>query len=348
MAEDVHAAPSQDARRELFRSTLPYQQPVLRKALWQVANTLIPYLLLWGLMVRTVHRGYPFGVTLALAVPAAAFLIRIFILFHDCTHSAFFASRRANTVLGYLSGILTFTPYEDWRRTHAIHHATLADLDRRGTGDVWTMTVDEYLAAPRRVRWAYRLFRNPLVMFGLGPIFVFLLSGRFAHQGAEWRERRSVYITNAAILAIIILASLTIGLRTYLLIQLPVIWMAGSCGIWLFYVQHQFEGVYWSRHEVWDPLRAVLEGSSHYHLPGVLQWITGHIGMHHIHHIRPRIPNYNLQRCYDEIPALQAVRALSIGRSLGCLRLNVFDERKGKLVSFRSLRARPQSNATAG
>ena len=348
MAVDAHAAPSEDAKPDLQKITLPYQQPDLRKALWQVVDTLIPYSLLWYLMVRTVQRGYPYGITLALAAIASAFLTRTFIIFHDCTHSAFFASRHANTALGYICGILTFTPYEEWRRTHAIHHVTVADLDRRGTGDVWTMTVDEFQAAPRRVRLAYRVLRNPLALLGLGPIFDFLLFYRFAGKGAQKRERTSVYITNAALLAIMVVASLIIGLRTYVLVQLPVVFITGACGIWLFYVQHQFEGVYWSRHEAWDPLRAALEGSSHYQLPGVLQWVSGHIGMHHIHHIRPRIPNYNLLCCYDEIPALQAVRPLSIGRSLKSLRLTVYDEQRGQLVSFRSLRARPHSSTPAG
>ena len=221
-----------------------------------------------------------------------------------------------------------------------MHHATVGDLDRRGTGDVYVMTVDEYLAAPKLKRIAYRLFRNPLVMFGLGPASVFLIAHRFSHKGARKRHRFSVYFTNLAIAAIIGVASLTIGFRTYLLVQLPIILIAAAVGVWLFYVQHQFEGVYWARHESWDPMRAALEGASYYKLPKVLQWFTGNIGLHHIHHVRPRIPNYNLQRCYDEVAAMQAVEPLTIRKSLRSLQLHLWDESNQKLVGFRSLRAR--------
>jgi len=329
-------------RPDWYQSILKYDQPSLRKAIGQLIDTFVPYFALWALMVRTVQSGHAYWVTLALAIVAAALLVRIFIFFHDCCHGSFFASRRANRILGYISGMLTFTPYEDWRRSHAGHHATAGDLDRRGTGDVWTLTVEEYLAAPGLRRLVYRFFRNPLVMFGLGPAFVFLLAQRFPHKGTRKRERNSVVFTDLAILAIIGVASVTIGLRAYALIQLPIMLVASTIGVWLFYVQHQFEGVYWARHEVWDPMRAALEGSSYYKLPRVLQWFTGNIGLHHIHHVRPRIPNYNLQQCYDDTPALQAVRPLTIRRSLQSLRMNLWDEKRQKLVSFRSLKALPQ------
>jgi omega-6 fatty acid desaturase (delta-12 desaturase) len=340
----AHSGPAktQLTRPDWYQSILKYDQPSLRKAIGQLIDTFVPYFALWALMVRTVQSGHAYWVTLALAIVAAALLVRIFIFFHDCCHGSFFASRRANRILGYISGMLTFTPYEDWRRSHAGHHATAGDLDRRGTGDVWTLTVEEYLAAPGLRRLVYRFFRNPLVMFGLGPAFVFLLAQRFPHKGTRKRERNSVVFTDLAILAIIGVASVTIGLRAYALIQLPIMLVASTIGVWLFYVQHQFEGVYWARHEVWDPMRAALEGSSYYKLPRVLQWFTGNIGLHHIHHVRPRIPNYNLQQCYDDTPALQAVRPLTIRRSLQSLRMNLWDEKRQKLVSFRSLKALPQ------
>jgi omega-6 fatty acid desaturase (delta-12 desaturase) len=310
---------------------------------WQLVDTFVPYAALWALMVRTVQLGVSYWITLALAVVAAGFMTRIFIIFHDCGHGSFFASRRANTILGYVCGILTFTPYEDWRHAHGVHHATVGDLDRRGTGDVYVMTVDEYLAAPRLKRIAYRLFRNPLIMFGLGPGAIFLITHRFAHKGAKKHQRYSVYLTNLAIAAIIALASLTIGLRTYVAVQLPIILIGTTVGVWLFYVQHQFEGVYWARHEAWDPMRAALEGASYYKLPKVLQWFTGNIGLHHIHHVRPRIPNYNLQQCYDEVPAMQAVEPLTIRKSLKSLGLHLWDEDQQRLVGFRSLRMRPRA-----
>ena len=331
-----------------YPALVRYGKPDLRKATWQLLDTLVPYLALWVLMIRVVQQGFSYWITLALAVVAGAFLVRVFILFHDCCHGSFFASRRANRILGYVSGILAFTPYEDWRRTHAGHHATAGDLDRRGIGDVWTLTVDEYLAAPRLKQLAYRFFRHPVVTFGLGPAVMFLIVQRFPQKGARRQERFGVILTDLAILAIIAVASLTIGLRTYLLIQLPIVLVAASTGVWLFYVQHQFAGVYWARHKDWDPVRAALEGSSYYRLPKLLRWFTGNIGLHHIHHARPRIPNYNLQQCYDDIPALQAIQPLTLRKSFRSLWMNLWDEAQQELVSFRSTKIHPQQSTSQG
>jgi omega-6 fatty acid desaturase (delta-12 desaturase) len=314
-------------------------QPNHRKAIWQLINTFIPYIALWGLMIYSIQSGLSYWITLGLIVLSSGFLARIFIFFHDCGHGSFFASQRANRWLGYLTGILTFTPYEDWRHAHAIHHATAGDLDRRGVGDVWTMTAEEYLSASRAQRTFYRIYRNPFVMFGLGPAIVFLITQRLPHKGAGKRERQSVWITNAAILAIVLLAHFTIGLRTYLLIQIPLMLLTGSLGIWLFYVQHNYEGVYWVRHEEWDPVKSALEGSSYYKLPKVLQWLTGNIGLHHIHHLRPRIPNYRLQECFDEIPAMQEVEPVTLKSGIKTLWLKLWDEDQGKMISFSKLRA---------
>jgi len=323
-----------------------FKQPSLRKAMWQMSNTCIPYVALWSLMVLMLKRGYPYWITLALAIVAAAFLVRIFIFFHDCTHGSFFASQRANRILGRILGLLTFTPFQEWRYLHLSHHATAGDLDRRGKGDIWTMTVNEYRAAPLYKRMGYRIFRNPLVIFGLGPALIFIFSMRFSHRGARKKERLDVLFTNLILAAVIALASLLIGLRPYLMIQLPVIFVAGTIGIWLFYVQHQFEGVYWASHDSWDPKRAAMEGSSYYKLPRIMQWFTGNIGLHHIHHDQPRIPNYNLQRCYDEIPALQEVKPLTILRSLESPKLKLWDEKLNKMVGFRALKALPQESGS--
>ncbi|MCD4716082.1 MAG: fatty acid desaturase [Desulfobacterales bacterium] len=321
-----------------YQGIRKYEKPDLSKAIWQLLNTFIPYFLILYLMYLTIQSGYSYWITLALAVPAAGFLGRIFIFFHDCVHSSFFASRKANTILGRICGILTFTTYEDWRRAHGIHHATVGDLDRRSVGDIWTLTVDEFLTAhrPRQIR--YRIFRNPLVIFGLGPAYEFLISHRFSHKGARKSERYGVYFNNLAILAIIVAAGLTIGFRTYVLIQLPVIIFCGLMALWVFYIQHQFAGVYWARHEGWDPIQIAMQGSSYYKLPRLLQWFSGNIGYHHIHHIRPRIPNYNLQRCYDETPAMRNVEPLTIRKSLKSPFLHLWDENRKKLVSFRSLK----------
>jgi len=316
----------------------PYGKPNQQKAIWQIVTSIGPYLLLWAIMIATMQAGLPYIVTLALAVVAAGFVIRTFIIFHDCCHGSFFASRDANRILGTITGILTFTPYEPWRLSHARHHATAGNLDRRGSGDVYTMTVAEYRAAPWWKRWGYRAFRHPLVMFGLGPFFSFVLSQRFARSGAERREHVSVALTNLALLAVLGIAWATIGLRTYLLIQMPVILIAAMFGIWLFYVQHQFEGVYWARNETWDRARAAIEGSSYYKLPRILQWFTGNIGLHHIHHLRATIPNYNLQAAYDDIPALQTVKPPTLGSSLKCLGLALYDETHGQLLRFSALK----------
>jgi len=326
-----------------YRALAAYEQPNLRRASWQLLNTFVPYAALWILMVWMVRREASSWWIAAVLVVAAGLLVRIFIIFHDCCHESFFASRRANQLLGYVAGILTFTAFEDWRRTHARHHATAGDLDRRGDGDIWTLTVAEYQAAPTRTRLAYRLIRNPFVLLVLGPPVLFLLAQRIPQKGAGKREHFSVIVTDLAILAIIGVASVTIGLRVYLVIQLAIMWIAGALGVWLFYVQHQFEGVYWARHQDWDYFRAAMEGSSYYQLPKVLQWFSGNIGLHYLHHLRPRIPNYYLQPCYDNTPILQTVAPLTIRRSLGSLSLNLWDEANHKLVSFRSLKhAQPQ------
>jgi omega-6 fatty acid desaturase (delta-12 desaturase) len=316
-----------------------HAQADLRKAIWQLINTFIPYIAMWALMIYTVQQGYSYWLTLLLILLTSGFLVRIFIFFHDCGHGSFFASRQANRILGYITGILTFTPFDDWRHAHAIHHATAGDLDRRGVGDVWTMTTEEYRESSKFQRLAYRIYRNPFIMFGIGPVSVFFITQRLPHKGAGKRERQSVWITNAGLLAILLLAHFTIGIQTYLLIQLPLMFIAGSAGIWLFYVQHQYEDVYWARHEEWDPVKSALEGSSYYKLPKVIQWLTGNIGLHHIHHLRPRVPNYNLQQCYDELPAMQDVIPITLRRSLDSLWLKLWDEEQQQMISFRALNA---------
>jgi len=338
----VSRAGTQTPEPKWYKALSTYEQPNRRKAVWQLFNTFGPYIALWALMVYLVRQGYSYWITLAFAAVAAVLFTRIYIFFHDCCHRSFFASPRANRILGYIAGILTCTPYEDWRRAHAGHHATAGDLDRRGVGDVWMMTVAEYLAAPPWKRFAYRFLRNPVVMLGLVPAGLSLILHRFPHRGAGKRERQSVIVTNLAILAMIGLASVTIGVGTYLSIQLPITLMAGTVGVWLFYVQHQYEGVYWARHQDWDPMKAALEGSSYYRLPKVLQWCTGNIGLHHIHHARPSIPNYNLQQCCDDIPVLRAVEPMTFRKSLKSLRMNLWDEQAQKLVSFRSMKTQPK------
>lgn len=339
MSESVSAEKVKTPLPAWIKATKAYEQADTRKALWQLVNTLVPYALLWYLMIRTIQLGYSYWLTLALAVPAGGLLVRIFIFFHDAGHGSFFTSRTANTLVGYLTGILTFSAYEEWRHNHGVHHATAGNLDRRGVGDVWTMTVAEYQSAPWQTRLAYRCLRHPAVLLILGPLFSFLIKPRFPGKNSGPRQRLSIYLTDLAVAAILVLAGLTIGLRTYVLVQLPILMIGGAAGVWLFYIQHQFQGVYWARQAEWDPLQAALRGSSYYRLPKVLQWFSGNIGLHHLHHIRPRIPNYHLQACYDAIPELQAVTPLTLRTSLQSLWLNLYDEQQQRMVSFRAARA---------
>lgn len=313
-----------------------YQTPKLSSSLWQVANTLIPYLLLLVAMYASLS--YSYWITLALAVPTGGLLTRIFILFHDCGHGSFFKSQRANNILGMLCGMLVFTPYYQWRFDHAIHHATAGDLDRRGTGDIVTLTVNEYLELSTWQRFKYRLYRSPIVLLGFGPWYTFLISQRLVSATARRRERLSVHFTNLTIVAIVLISWATIGLPAYLMIQLPVAFIGGLAGIWLFYVQHQFEGTYWESHDEWDYVTAALRGSSYFKLPKVLQWFTGNIGLHHIHHLSSRIPNYALQQCMNENPEFINVTTITLWSSLKSLRLNLWDEERHKLVGFGELK----------
>jgi omega-6 fatty acid desaturase (delta-12 desaturase) len=324
-----------------YKLTEPYARSRTMSSVGQLINSLIPYLLCMAFMAYCVLQEYPYLFTLLLAIVAAGFYVRIFILFHDCTHGALFNSPRWNRNIGYLCGVLVFTAFHDWRRTHAAHHIRAGDLDRRGFGDIWTLTLEEFRTAPLLIRLAYRLYRNPLVLFILGPSYYFLVGNRWPSKGARKRDILSVVYTNLALIFIIVTASLSVGLETYLLVQLPVIVIAGAAGIWLFYVQHQFKGVYWAHTTDWEPLKVAMQGASFYQLPKLLQWFTGNIGYHHLHHVRPAIPNYMLQSCHEAIPALQAVKPLTLRASLACIGLKLYDEEHQELVGFNA--HQPQS-----
>ena len=312
-----------------------YRQPSAWRSAFQIVNSLVPYGVLWYLMFRTLAVSY--WLTLALAVLASGFLARVFIIHHDCGHGSFFKSRRANDVIGFITGVLTFTSYRFWRWEHAVHHASAGDLDRRNLGDVWTMTVQEYLDASRSKRFAYRVVRNPFVLFVLAPPFLFLILHRFSSKKASKRDRRSVSWTNLAILAVGVSLSLLMGVKAYLMIQLSVMAVTATAGVWLFYVQHQFEGVCWERHDEWDYTAAALRGSSYYKLPRILQWFSGNIGFHHIHHLCPGIPNYNLEKCHNEHPLFQEVTTLTLLSSLRALTFRLWDESQRRLVGWRHL-----------
>jgi omega-6 fatty acid desaturase (delta-12 desaturase) len=323
------------------KTVAKYQHSDTRRSWWQVINTLVPYISLWILMVLSLKVSY--WLTLLLAIPTAGFMIRTFILFHDCGHGSFFKSKRANDTLGIITGIMTFTPYYQWRHNHSIHHATVGDLDRRGVGDVMTMTVAEYQAAPGWKKLGYRIMRNPLILFTIGAPLSFAIGQRFSSRGASKKERFSVYWTNLALLLIILLMWGTIGIKAYILVQLPILVLGTVAGVWLFYVQHNFDGVYWARHDRWDFVKASLQGSSFYKLPRILQWFTGSIGYHHVHHISPRTPNYLLEKCHNDNPIFKAVKPLTLWSSRRSLFFRLYDEDRQTLVGFGVLKEKPKS-----
>ena len=298
-----------------------YEKPHAGRASWQIVNTVGSYVAVWFLIYLSL--GVSWWLVLPLAALAGGLSVRVFIIFHDCGHGSFYASRSANSFWGFVTGLLTFTPYYHWRGEHAVHHGATGDLDRRGVGDVWTMTVQEYLEASRWKRSAYRLARNPIVLFAIAPLVLFLFLQRFPRSGAKPHERRSVWWMNLALLVMVTGMSLVFGILPYLVIQLTVLTVAGAVGVWLFYLQHQFEDAYWERGEDWDYATAALQGSSFFRLPRVLQWFSGNIGFHHIHHLSPRIPNYNLQRCHESDPMFQEVRPMTLLGSLRSLGLRL-------------------------
>jgi acyl-lipid omega-6 desaturase (Delta-12 desaturase) len=313
-----------------------FQSASLWRARWQVINSIVPYVLLWFAMDRALAVSY--WLMLPVAFLAAGFLVRIFIIFHDCGHASFFKSKRANNAMGIFTGLLNMTPYRHWRWQHALHHGTSSDLDRRGIGDVWMMTVQEYLQSTRLERLAYRIVRNPLVLFLIAPIFLFVVQQRFASPAAPQRERQSVRRTNLGLCALVLFMGTVMGFKSFLLIQLTVLAIAGAFGLWLFYVQHQFEDSYWARTGSWCYTEAALKGSSFYKLPRILQWFSGNIGFHHIHHLSPRIPNYYLQRCHEANPLFATIKPVTLWASLKSLRLRLWDEQRGMFVGFRHLR----------
>jgi omega-6 fatty acid desaturase (delta-12 desaturase) len=309
----------------------------------QLVTTLLPLALVFAAMYRLL--ALSFWWTLVFALPAAALLVRTFVLMHDCAHGSFFASRRANQIVGAVTGLLTLIPFEHWRHEHALHHASAGDLDRRGHGDVDTLTVREYLGRTRWGRLRYRIIRHPLVFLVIGPLF-FVLEKRFPPRGAGAGRRQiaSVWTNNAAIVLVAATLTALFGARVFL-IYLPAYYVAVAAGLWLFFVQHQFEETYWEDHQHWDYAAAAIAGSSYFKLPAVLQWVTGSIGFHHVHHLGPRIPNYNLQQCHDENPMFQRATVVTLRRSLSALRLALWDEDAGRLVSFDRVRHAPQDVA---
>ncbi|HDR4423547.1 TPA: fatty acid desaturase [Bacillus cereus] len=330
--------------KNLKKQVAPYEKSAIKKSVWQLINTVVPFIILWYLAYKSLSVSY--FLALVPSLLAAGFMTRIFIIFHDCTHYSFFKSRPANRIVGTCMGVLTLFPFDQWGHEHAIHHATSGNLDKRGTGDIWTLTVDEYAAAPFRLRLAYRLYRNPFVMFGLGPIYVFLLKNRFNRKGARQKERMNTYLTNIIIVALIAILCWAIGWQSFLLVHGTIFLIAGSVGIWLFYVQHTFEDSYFEEDKDWEYVKAAVEGSSFYKLPKILQFLTGNIGFHHVHHLSPRVPNYKLEEAHNNTLPLKNVPTITLATSLRSLRFRLWDEKSNNFVSFKEFKKIIKNNVS--
>jgi len=323
---------NQQKQSMLRKQVLPFEKANVKKSILQLVNTMGPFILLWTLAYQSL--AFSYVVSFLISVIAAGFLVRIFIIFHDCCHQSFFKSRTANKVLGTITGIMTLFPYSQWKHDHSIHHATSSNLDKRGVGDIWLLTVDEYIAAPKLTKIAYRIYRNPFVMFGLGPIYEFLIKNRFNRKKARKMERLNTYLTNVAIVLLVALFSWLLGWQEFLIIQGTIFFISGSVGIWLFYVQHTFEDSYFEEDENWEYVKAAVEGSSFYKLPKLLQWLTGNIGYHHVHHLSPRVPNYKLEEVHKSTEPLQNVPTISLWTSLQSLKFRLWDEENKRFVGF--------------
>ena len=331
--------------KNLKKQIAPFEQSTTKQSIWQIINTLGPFIILWYLAYISLSVSY--WLALIPAVFAAGFLTRIFIIFHDCTHHSFFKNRRANRIVGTIMGVLTLFPFDQWGHEHSVHHATSGNLDKRGTGDIWTLTVDEYLAAPLKLRFAYRFYRNPLVMFGLGPIYVFLLKNRFNRKGARKKEKMNTYLTNVLIVALVALLCLAVGWQSFLLVQGSIFMISGSMGIWLFYVQHTFEDSYFEENEEWEYVLAAVEGSSFYKLPKLMQFLTGNIGYHHVHHLSPRVPNYKLEMAHNNTQPLKNVPTITLATSLRSLRFRLWDEESKNFVGFKDIKYLTKKSVSA-
>ncbi|MFD1334503.1 fatty acid desaturase [Oceanobacillus iheyensis] len=327
---------SKQKQAQLRKSVSAFAKSDKRTSIIQLINSILPFFLLWFLAYQSLS--ISIWLSLGVSVIAAGFVVRIFIIFHDCTHMSFFKNAKANRIVGTITGIITHFAFEKWKRDHAIHHATSSNLDKRGTGDVWVMTVDEYTEASFWGRLSYRLYRNPIIMFGLGPAYLFLISNRFNRKGAKRKERWNTYLINFSIVAIYGLLIWAIGWQAFLIVQLPILFIAGAAGIWLFYVQHQFEDSYFENEDEWDYVKAAVDGSSYYKLPKAIEWITGSIGYHHVHHLSPRVPNYHLEKAHESTPPLHKATTITLLTSLQSLRFRLYDENSKSFVSFKQFK----------
>lgn len=325
-------------KKEVNIMIKPYVKPSRRSATWQILNTLIPYFAIIVGMYFMISNGISYFLVLPVGFLGSLFLVRIFIFFHDCTHSSFLKSRKWMNFWGHVFGTLVFTPYNQWKKEHIEHHRTVGNIDKRGVGDVWTMTVDEYKSASFWKKLGYRLYRNPIILFIIGPVYLFLINQRLPFKTKKKKEWASLLITNGFILAIILTVSFTIGFKYYLMIQVPIIFFASSMGVWLFFVQHQYEDVYWAENGEWNIFDAALKGSSVYKLPIILDWFTGSIGYHNIHHLNAKIPNYRLRGLFKSKKELQKSKIINLYQSIKLAKLFLYDVKEKRLITYRKYR----------
>lgn len=323
---------SKEKTKRLHQEVAPYAKSDTRKSVIQLLNTIPPLLILWYVSYEALQ--ISFWLMLPFAMVAAGFVVRTFIIFHDCTHGSFLKGRKANDIIGTITGILTLFAYEKWKREHAIHHASSSNLDKRGVGDIWVMTIDEYVEASKGKRLAYRLYRNPLVMFVLGPFYLVLVSSRFNRKDARRKEKMNTYLTNVCLVVLYTGIILLTGWQAFLIVQGTIMFVAGALGIWLFFIQHTFEDSYFEEESEWDYVKAAVEGSSYYKLPRVLQWVTGNIGFHHVHHLSPRVPNYNLEEAHNSTPPLHQATTITLKTSLESLKYKLYKPETKEFVTF--------------
>lgn len=327
---------SKEKIAQLRKHVSPFEKSDIRISVRQMINTILPFLVSWFLAYQLLS--VSIFLTLPFTLIAAGFVVRMFIIFHDCTHGSFFKNKKANAIVGTITGILTLFPYEKWKREHAIHHASSGNLDKRGVGDIWVMTIEEYIEASKWTRLKYRLYRHPLVMFGLGPLWLILVTSRFNRKDARKKERQNTYIINLSLVVLYSALIYVIGWQAFLIVQGTTMFIAGVLGIWLFYVQHTFEDSYFEDEQEWDYVKAAIEGSSYYELPKVLQWVTGNIGFHHVHYLSPRVPNYHLEKAHTSTPPLQRATTIGLFSSLKSLRYKLYDANNKTFVTFREVR----------
>lgn len=329
---------SRQKQVQLKKDVMPYAKSQIQTSVIQLLNTILPFFALWFLAYQSLS--ISFWLSLPFSILAAGFLVRSFIIFHDCAHGSFFKSKKLNDFFGTLTGAMTHFAYHKWKREHALHHASSGNLDKRGIGDIWVMTVKEYEAAGKWKRLQYRLYRNPLIMFGLGPLHLFLNDNRINRKEARPKERWNTHLITMMIIAAYLLIGFSLGWHVLLLVQLPIIYVAGIAGIWLFYVQHTFEDSYFEHETEWDFVKAAIDGSSYYKLPKWLEWMTGSIGYHHVHHLAPRVPNYNLEQAHENTPPLHQATTITVKTSLESLKFRLYDEDNKMFITFKNMKER--------